>query len=236
MKRLWPLLLLPTLLMPSLRLDPFQGGAAPSLQYWLGTDALGRDTLARLLLTAAQAGAFASLCAMGALLLAWLLALTGRGTQPALSALRAVPALLWLIPLAALIGGLAWPLLGPLIALLLAPHLEAPLRVKAEALRQSPAWSMGRLQGAPGLHRLRTWAPWAAGEAAALFPSAWLGALWTEVTLSALGLGPGPQADSLGRLLVEELPRLAVGAASAWAALLLVLVLAWSLSFPEPTP
>lgn len=236
MRRLWPLLLLPALLLPGLALDPFQGGTAPSLHHWLGTDALGRDALLRLLLTAAQAGGFASLCAAGALALAWLLAATGRGTQSALSALRAMPTLLWLIPLASITGGLERPLLGPLIALLLAPHLEAPLRVKAESLRRGPAWSVSRIQGANLPRRLFAWAPWAASESAALFPSAWLGALWTEVTLSALGLGPGPQADTFGRLLVEELPRLTMGAASAWAALLLVLGLAWSLSFPEPAP
>lgn len=236
MRRLWPLLLLPALLLPQLALDPFGGGAAPNLHHWLGTDALGRDALSRLLLTAAQAGGFASACAMGALLLAWLLAATGPKTQSALSASRAMPVLLWLIPLASLIGGLERPLLAPLIALLLAPHLEAPLRVKAEALRLSPAWSMGRIQGATRARRLLGWAPWAAQEAALLFPSAWLGALWTEVTLSALGLGPGPQTDSFGRLLADELPKLTLGAASAWAALLLVLGLAWSLSFPEPAP
>jgi peptide/nickel transport system permease protein len=236
MRRLWPLLLLPALLLPELALDPFRGGAAPGPHHWMGTDALGRDAMARLLLTATQAGGFASLCAIAALGLAWLLAATGLKTQSAMSALRALPALLWLIPLASLIGGLERPLLAPLIALLLAPHLEAPLRVKAEALRRSPAWSIGRIQGATRARRLVGWAPWAASEAALLFPSAWLGALWTEVTLSALGLGPGPQTDSFGRLLAEELPKLALGAASAWAALLLVLGLAWSLSFPESAP
>lgn len=236
MKRLWPLLLLPALLLPELALDPFSGGATPSLRHWLGTDALGRDALLRLLLTAAQAGGFASACAVGALGLAWLLAATGPRTQSALSASRALPALLWLIPLASLLGGLERPLLAPLIALLLAPHLEAPLRVKAEALRRGPAWSMGRIQGATRARRLLGWAPWAAQEAGLLFPSAWLAALWTATTLSALGLGPGPQTDSFGRLLAEELPKLALGAASAWAALLLVLGLAWSLSFPESAP
>ena len=236
MRRLWPLLCLPALLLQELALDPFGGDAPPGFHHWLGTDALGRDAVARLLLTAAQAGGFASLCALGALLFAWLMATTETRAQSLFSALRALPALLWLIPLSSLIGGLERPLLVPLIALVLAPHLEAPLRVKAEALRRSPAWATGRLQGATRAWRLLTWAPWAAQEAGLLFPSAWLGALWTEVTLSALGLGPGPQADSFGRLLAEELPKLALGAASAWAALLLVLGLAWSLSFPEPAP
>lgn len=236
MRRLWPLLLLPALLLPELALDPFQGGAPPGLHHWLGTDALGRDALRRLLLTAAQAGGFASLCAMGAFAFAWLLAALPAPAQRALSALRSLPALLWLIPLAALLGGLERARLAPLIALLLAPHLEAPLRVKVAGLRRSPAWAAGRLQGATLLHRLLAWLPWAAGASAPLFPSAWLGALWAEVTLSALGLGPGPQQDSFGRLLAEELPKLVMGSASAWAALLIALALAWSLSFPEPAP
>jgi ABC-type dipeptide/oligopeptide/nickel transport system permease subunit len=234
MRRFWPLVFLPVLWLPELPLDPFQGGAPPDLHHWLGTDLLGRDALRRLLLAAARAGGFASACAMGALLLAWLLAGTGSRAQSVLSALRALPALLWLIPLAVLMGGLERTRLAPLVALLLAPHLEAPLRVKAEALRRGPAWAMGRVQGATRTRRLLAWAPWAAQEAALLFPSAWLGALWTETTLAALGLGTGPSSDSFGRLLAEELPDLALGSASAWAALLLVLGLAWSLSSPEP--
>jgi ABC-type dipeptide/oligopeptide/nickel transport system permease subunit len=75
---------------------------------------------------------------------------------------------------------------------------------------------------------LRRWAPWGWQQAATLFPTAWLAALWGEATLSALGLGPGPGQDSLGRLLSEELPRLGSDPSPlGWAALATVLLLAW---------
>lgn len=229
------LLFLAALLLPELPLDPFSGGAAPSLHHWLGTDALGRDGLLRLAHAGARSLGFAAASALLALGLALLLALA-RPLRGGLSALRSLPPLLFLIPLAAAAGGLGWALLTPLLALLLALHLEPPLRGKLDALRRSPAWAMGRLQGAGSFHRLRGWAPWAWEQALPLLPSAWLGALWGELTLRALGLGPGPERDSLGRLLAEELPRLATDATPlGWAALGLLLALAWTSTAPEPT-
>ena len=53
-------------------------------------------------------------------------------------------------------------------------------------------------------------------------------ALWGEATLSALGLGPGPTHDTLGRLLAEELPHLPTDPTPlGWASLLVVLALAF---------
>jgi ABC-type dipeptide/oligopeptide/nickel transport system permease subunit len=112
-----------------------------------------------------------------------------------------------------------------------ATHLEPALRTKLEHFRRSPAWAAERVLGATPASTLRRWAPWGWQQAAALFPSAWLAVLWGEATLSALGLGPGPGHDSLGRLLAEELPRLAFDPSPlGWAALAVVLALAWSSS------
>jgi peptide/nickel transport system permease protein len=224
----WRLAFLGALLLPDLGLDPFQGGLGPALRHPLGTDDLGRDALLRLLLAAARSLGFASACALLALALGLLLAWRGQAFRSALSALRSLPALLFLLPLAAVVGGLSLPTAGLLLGMLAAPHLEPALRVRLDTFRQSPAWAAERTLGATGPSILRRWAPWGWQQAAALFPSAWLAALWGEATLSALGLGPGPGHDSLGRLLAEELPRLSADPSPlGWGALATVLLLAW---------
>lgn len=219
------------LLLPELPLDPFRGGAVASLWHPLGLDDLGRDALLRVLLAGSRSLGFASACALLALAIALLLAWHGRRWGGALSALRSVPPLLFLLPLAAAAGGLSLPALFVLLGLFLAPHLEPPLRARLDAFRRSPAWTAERVLGASPSSTLRRWAPWGLDQTATLFPSAWLGALWGEATLSTLGLGPGPGHDSLGRLLSEELPRLTTDPSPlGWAALAAVLGLAWSAS------
>ncbi len=231
------LVLLPALLLPEAPLDPFRGGLPPGWAHPLGTDDLGRDALLRLLLGTARSLGFASACALGALALALLLALGGPRLRGARSALASAPPLLWLLPLAAATGGLGWLPLGLLIAGLLALHLEPPLRANLQPVLRSPAWSAGQVMGASALQRLRSWTPHFAARAALLLPSAWIGALWAEATLSAIGLGPGPEQDSLGRLLHEQLPRLATDPAPlGWAALAVVLALAWGSAPAQESP
>lgn len=223
----WRILFLAALLLPDLGLDPFRGGLPPGSGHLLGTDDLGRDALLRLLLAAARSLGFASGCALVALSLGLLLAWHGGPFRGALSALRSTPPLLWLLPLAAALGGVSLPAMGLLLGLLVAPHLEPALRLRLDTFRQGPAWAAEVTLGAPWSSTLRRWAPWGWQQAAALFPAAWLSALWGEATLSALGLGPGPGHDSLGRLLAEELPRLGSDPSPlGWAALAVVLLLA----------
>lgn len=225
----WRLAFLGVLLLPQLALDPFGGGLGASLRHPLGTDDLGRDALLRLALASARSLGFASACALLALGLALLLVWRGRRYLGVWSTLRNLPPLLLLLPLAAALGGLPALPLGLLLALLICPHLEPALRARLEPFRHSPAWAAERTLGATRASTLRRWAPWGWEQAAALFPSAWLSALWGEATLSALGLGPGPTQDSLGRLLAEELPRLGSDPSPlGWAALAMVLGLAWT--------
>jgi peptide/nickel transport system permease protein len=227
----WRLAFLGALLVPDLALEPFRGGLAASLRHPLGTDDLGRDALLRLGLAAARSLGFASACALLALALGLLLAWPGRRGLGAWSALRGLPPLLFLLPLAACLGGLPAPTLGLLLGALIAPHLEPALRARIEGFRHSPAWAAERTLGAAWPSTLRRWAPWGWQQASGLLPSAWLAALWGEATLSTLGLGPGPGQDSLGRLLAEELPRLGSDPSPlGWAALATVLALAWASS------
>jgi peptide/nickel transport system permease protein len=224
----WRLVFLGALLIPELTLDPFRGGLAASLRHPLGTDDLGRDALLRLLVAAARSLGFASAFALLALALGLLIAWRGQRLLGAWSALRSLPPLLFLLPLAAALGGLRVVPLGILLALLIAPHLEPALRARIERFRRSPAWAAERTLGATWPSTLRRWAPFGWQQAAALFPSAWLSVLWGEATLSTLGLGPGPGHDSLGRLLAEELPRISSDPSPlGCAALAMVLGLAW---------
>ena len=221
------LLFLLALCLPDLALDPFRGGLGSSLSHPLGTDDLGRDALLRLALASARSLGFASACALLALALGLLLALWGRRFQGGLSAVRSLPPLLFLLPLAVAWGGLSPLPMGLLLGTLAAPHLEPALRSRMDTFLHSSAWAAERTLGAPLPSTLRRWAPWGWQQVAGLFPSAWLMALWGEATLSALGLGPGPTHDSLGRLLAEELPHLPTDPTPlGWASLGVVLALA----------
>ncbi len=236
--RAWRLLLLPALLLPELPLALEHAELGPSAVHWLGTDDLGRDGLARLGLAALRSAGFASSVALLALGLGLAFAVLEPRFRPARAALRSVPPLLLLLPLAQAAGGLPWTALGLLLGGLLALHLEAPLAASLEPWLQGPAWLAERTLGASPVSAWRRWLPFLGAKAELQLPGAWLDALWAEAALRLLGLGPGPQHDSLGLLLREQLPRFATGATPlGWAALALVLALAWSLKpAPEAAP
>ncbi len=225
----WRLCFLLAWLWPDLPLDPFQSELVPTWVHPLGTDALGRDGLLRLLHAGARSLGFASAAALLALLLGAGLALGVERLRGARSAMRAVPPLLFILPLAAAWGGLDWVAFGVLLSALLALQLEPALRARLDPFRRGPAWAMNRVLGGSRWHQARFWGPWVVREVTTLFPTAWLGALWGEATLRLLGLGPAAHYDSLGLLLNEQLPRLSTdGTALGWAALILVLALAAS--------
>ncbi|MBL0311410.1 MAG: hypothetical protein IPP78_01590 [Holophagaceae bacterium] len=223
----WRCAFLLALFLPELPLDPFNADLPVGLPHFLGTDSLGRDGLLRLLHSGARSFGFASAVTLGSLTLGLLWAMAEDRFCDARSALRSLPSLLLLIPLAAAFGGFGWVSLALLLAALQSLHLEPALRARMDPFRRGSAWAMNTVLGAPALHRMKNWAPWAFRQTLPLFPTTWMAALWGEATLRLLGLGPGPQHDSLGLLLNEELPRLSTdGTALGIASLVLVLGLA----------
>jgi peptide/nickel transport system permease protein len=234
----WRCLFLFALLWPELALDPFNADLPAGLPHVLGTDSLGRDGLLRLLHSGARSFGFASAVALASLALGLWLALGEDRFRDGRSALRSLPSLLLLIPLAGAFGGFGWTSLALCLAALQSLQLEPVLRARLDPFRRGPAWAMNDVLGASAVHRVKAWAPWALQQATTLFPTAWLASLWGEATLRLLGLGPGPHHDSLGLVLNEELPRLSTdGTALGIASLVLVLALAWSSTrtLKEPT-
>ena len=123
----WVLILLPlAFLLPEVAMNPFQANLPAQASHWLGTDGLGRDALLRLGVASSRSLAFSSLVAFLSLMLALGFAFGVEARLEARSALRSVPVLLLLIPLAALGGGFDWVPLGLLLALLQSFHLEPP--------------------------------------------------------------------------------------------------------------
>lgn len=231
----WRWCLLAFLFLPELRLNPWQGDLPCSWPHPLGTDALGRGGLLRLLHASGRSLGFASAVTLSALGLGLLLAL-GKARLPGVrSAFRAAPPLLPLLAIAAWMDGLGWFSLGLLLTIFLAFQAEPPLRAKLGPICQSPAWSMHQLQGASFRHRVCHWAPWAMAQAAALAPSLWIAILWDEASLRLMGLGPAPTQDSFGLVLSEELPRLSTDPSPlGWASLATLLLLTASYGWRKP--
>lgn len=202
--------------------------------HWLGTDAIGRDLLARLadgtlvsLAIGALAGLLALLLGLG---LGALAGYRGGVLDELLMRLIDVGSSLPLLLVAVLLLAVLEPSL-PLLALLVGAYgaLDATRLMRAEARRLcSQEFIVAvRVQGASTAHILLrhlgpNLAPAALTALGTLVPQAIL----VESFLAFLGLGPSDRAGSLGTLLAEGVQDMAVAPWTLWVpAVTLALVL-----------
>lgn len=195
-------------LLPEVPVVVERAGQAAGWLHPLGCDDLGRDGMLRLALAATRSVGLASAVALGALGVAALLALGRARLEATRSVLRTLPPVLLILPVAQRWGHLGWLPLALVLGTILALHAEPALRERFRPLREGDALDALRVLGAGPWMQLRTWAPWGWTQVRPLFPSLWIGALWAEVVLRFIGIGPGPASDSFGLLLQQELPRL----------------------------
>lgn len=230
------LLCLAALWLPEVPVVVTRAGEAATRLHPLGCDDLGRDGLLRLILAATRSVGLASAVALGSLGVAAFLALGKDRLGATRSVLRALPPILLILPVAQRWGDLGWMPLGLVLGGILALHAEPALRERFRPLIEGDALDAMRVLGAGPWVTVRTWGPWVLNEVRPLFPSLWIAALWAEVVLRFIGVGPGPAADSFGLLLQQELPRLVTERSPLGiASLVTVLALAAGSTFKERT-
>ncbi|MFE3599069.1 ABC transporter permease subunit [Streptomyces sp. NPDC059142] len=189
-----------------LALDPAARLRAPSWAHPFGTDALGRDILARIGHGALTTLALALAVSAAALLLGVLLGLVPKVSGPAVDTVNAVPPVLAGLLVAGVAGG------GPATpALAVAAVAWAPLAAHASALllqeRATTHVAATRALGAGPLHLLRrellpAVLPPVTRHALVRLPAVAL----ALASLGFLGLGAQPPSPEWGLLLAENLP------------------------------
>jgi peptide/nickel transport system permease protein len=224
--------------------DPHQQNLAGSLQsprmaHWLGSDHLGRDVLARLGEAARVSLGLASMAALLALVMGTALGLLaawrGGWLDRALSlmadAVAALPALLWVVLVAALAPGEKWALYSGLV---LTAWIEffRTVRAGAASTLRGPQVEAARLLGFGWLYVLRhhVWPPLAA-SLLTLTAYAVAASVLAVAALGFVGVGIKPPEAELGVMMTEALPywQDAPWMLLAPVALLMVVVLALQL-------
>lgn len=208
---------------------------APSAEFWLGTDHLGRSVLARLAhaarlsvsLAAASVLAASVLGAGAGLLAAWVGGWTDRVLASVADAVLALPGLLLVLLLAAIAPGQAWALF---LGLSLAAWVEwfRLTRAASAALIAAPAVEAARLLGFGWGHALRRHVlPELAPMLGTLAALGLGNAVLAVGALGFVGVGLRPPTAEWGLMMTEMLPyhREAPVALLAPAACLFALVL-----------
>lgn len=207
------------LLTPALAPDPHTQNLmlslqSPDAQHWLGTDHLGRNTLARLgeglrtSLSLALASALLAVVVGSAL---GLLAATRDGwTDRLLSAVAdgvaAIPGLLWVLLIAALAPGEKWALYSGLVLTAWVEFFRLVRSHARSALLDQPVQAARLLGFGPGyIVRWHVLHP-IAGVLAGLWAYAVASAVLAIAALGFISVGVRPPQAELGLMMTEALP------------------------------
>jgi peptide/nickel transport system permease protein len=187
---------------------------APSMEHWLGTDHLGRDVLARLaeamrvslgLALGSSALAVILGCGLG-LLAAWRGGWADRACCLLADAVCAIPALLWVLLIAALAPGEKWALYSGLVLTAWVEFFRF-VRPTAQSVLAGPQVQASRLLGFGAAHVLR-WHVWPpiASSLLTLWSYAVANAVLALAALGFVGIGIRPPTAELGLMMTEALP------------------------------
>jgi peptide/nickel transport system permease protein len=187
---------------------------APNAQHWLGTDHLGRDLLARLaeairvyigLALASSALAVLLGGALG-LLAAWRGGWVDRACSLLADAVCAIPALLWVLLIAALAPGEKWALYSGLVLTAWVEFFRF-VRLTAQSILAGPQVEASRLLGFGSAQVLRwhVWPPMS-GSLLTLWSYAVANAVLALAALGFVGVGIRPPTAELGLMMTEALP------------------------------
>jgi peptide/nickel transport system permease protein len=187
---------------------------SPNMAHYLGTDHLGRDLLARLgeamrvslgLALASSAVAVVLGGALG-LLAAWRGGWIDRACSLVADAVCAIPALLWVLLIAALAPGEKWALYSGLVLTAWVEFFRF-VRPTAHSVLAGPQVQATRLLGfgAAQVLRWHVWPPMA-GSLLTLWSYAVANAVLALAALGFVGVGVRPPTAELGLMMTEALP------------------------------
>jgi peptide/nickel transport system permease protein len=187
---------------------------SPNAAHWLGSDHLGRDLLARLgeamrvsigLALASSALAVLLGGALG-LLAAWRGGWVDRACSLLADAVCAIPALLWVLLIAALAPGEKWALYSGLVLTAWVEFFRF-VRPTAQSILAGPQVQATRLLGFGSAQVLRwhVWPPMA-GSLLTLWSYAVANAVLALAALGFVGIGIRPPTAELGLMMTEALP------------------------------
>jgi peptide/nickel transport system permease protein len=187
---------------------------APNAGHWLGTDHLGRDLLARLaeamrisigLAIASSLLAVLLGSALG-LLAAWRGGWVDRACSLLADAVCAIPALLWVLLIAALAPGEKWALYSGLVLTAWVEFFRF-VRLTAQSILAGPQVEASRLLGFGSAQVLRwhVWPPMAS-SLLTLWSYAVANAVLALAALGFVGVGIRPPTAELGLMMTEALP------------------------------